>query len=157
MQVVVQPHVAGPVHFGTCSRVRSVKPAPPAALTLTMLDARSDAEVMMVRDASRQIMMQLLPMPGFLTFQGAVVGRRLTTVTLWESADAARQVMREAHHKAATARMFGGDVGSAFHSSNWTLERLGAMQVRCESCGTLRDSEAPCHCGAPPEARPAFW
>jgi hypothetical protein len=97
--------------------------------------------------------------PGFLSFQGAVVGRRLTTVTLWESREAARQVMREGNHKQASADMFGGSIGGAFHASVWGLERMGELWLRCEGCGGLRDARTAteCQCGAPVEQRPAFW
>jgi heme-degrading monooxygenase HmoA len=155
----VQPHAAGPVRFGVCTSVRSDNPAPPGAVSLTMIEARTDDEVQQIRDTSRRIMLQLRGMPGFLSFQGAVIGRRLTTVTLWESRDAQRQVMREATHKQAASDMFAGSVGAAFHGSSWTLERLGEMWMRCEGCGKLRDGRAQpdCGCGAAAGSRPAFW
>ena len=97
VQVAVQPTAVGPVRFGVCTSVRSDNPAPPGAATLTMIEARTDDEVLQIRETSRRIMLQLRGMPGFLSFQGAVIGRRLTTVTLWESREAQRQVMREAN------------------------------------------------------------
>ena len=159
LQSVVQPHAVGPIRFGVCTQVRSASQAAPGAVSLTMIEARSDEEVQGIRDASRRIMLQLPSMPGFLSFQGSVVGRRLTTVTVWESADAARQVMREANHKAASAQMFGGETGSAFHASTWTPQRLGELWVRCAGCGTLRDARTAgeCRCGAECGERPAFW
>ena len=156
---VVQPYVAGPVHFGACTQVRSASPAPPGAVSLTMIEARSDHEVQRIREISRRIMVELPGMPGFLSFQGAVVGRRLTTVTVWESPEAARQVMHEANHRQASAEMLQGQLGSAFHASTWTLARLGELCVRCPECGRLRDgrTHAACRCGAPADTRPAFW
>ena len=159
VQVIVQPYAVGPVRFGMSTSVKSPNPASPGALSLTMIDARTDDEVQQIRDVSRRIMLQLCGMPGFLSFQGAVIGRRLTTVTLWESREAQRQVMREANHKQASSDMFAGSVGAAFNSSSWTLERLGELWMRCESCGKLRDArtQAECRCGAAAEVRPAFW
>ena len=156
---VVQPHAVGPVRFGTCTRVRSASQGPPSAMSLTMIEARSDAEVQQIREISRRIMLQLPTMPGFLSFQGAVVGHRLTTVTLWESAEAARQVLHEASHREGTARMFGGELGQAFNASTWTLDRLGELRVRCPGCGRIRDGVAmpACGCGAPAGERPAYW
>jgi predicted ester cyclase/heme-degrading monooxygenase HmoA len=159
VQVQVQPYAVGPVQFGVCTSVRSESMAAPGAVSLTMIDARTDDEVQQIRDTSRQIMLQLRGMPGFLSFQGAVIGRRLTTVTLWESREAQRQVTREATHKHAAADMFAGPVGSAFHASAWTLERMGELWMRCEACGKLRDRRAQdeCLCGAAAVRRPAFW
>jgi steroid delta-isomerase-like uncharacterized protein len=150
VQVNIQPVAAGPVRFGVCTSVRSDSRAAPGAVSLTMIEARTDDEVQQIRDTSRRIMLQLRGMPGFLSFQGAVIGRRLTTVTLWESREAQRQVMREANHKQASFEMFGGSVGAAFHASSWTLEQMGELWVRCEGCGKLRDgrAQAECRCGA---------
>ena len=159
LQSVIQPHAVGPVRFGVCTQVRSERANPPGAVVLTMIEARSDEEVQRIRDFSRRIMLQLPSMPGFLSFQGAVVGRRLTTVTLWESSEAARQVMHETNHKHASAQVFGGELGSAFHTSAWTLERLGGLYVRCAGCGKLRDvgKAEVCGCGAKGGALPGFW
>jgi len=159
VQVTIQPHAAGPVRFGVCTSVKSDNPAPPGAVTLTMIEARSDEEVQQIRDVSRLIMLQLPGMPGFLSFQGAVIGRRLTTVTLWESPAAQRQVMREANHKQASEDMFCGALGAAFHASTWTLDRLGELWIRCPACGELRDGRTgeACRCGAGAAERPAFW
>ena len=160
LQVVVQPYSVGAIRFGACTQVRSESQQRPGAVVLTMIEARSDAEVQQIRDASRRIMLQLPGMPGFLSFQGTVVGRRLSTVTLWETREAARQVMREANHKQASADMFAGSVGGAFHSSSWVLERLGELWTRCSECGDLWDANVAenCRCGAKArEERVAFW
>jgi len=158
VQVAVQPTAVGPVRFGVCTSVKSDNPATPGAVTLTMIEAQTDDEVLRIRETSRRIMLQLRGMPGFLSFQGAVIGRRLTTVTLWESREAQRQIMHEANHKQASQEMFGGSVGRAFHASSWTLERLGELWSRCAACGVLRDArvQAVCRCGAEGD-RPAFW
>ncbi len=149
----------GPVRFGVCTSVRSGNPASPGAVSLTMIEAQSDDEVQQIRDVSRRIMLQLCGMPGFLSFQGTVIGRRLSTVTLWESREAQRQVMHEANHKQASHDMFSGKVGAAFHQSAWTLERLGELWVRCTACSKLWDArtQAACGCGAVAEPTPAFW
>ncbi len=160
LQVSVQPFAVGPILFGVCTQVRSESRRPPGAVVLTMIEARSDAEVQQIRDVSRRIMLQLPCMPGFLSFQGSVVGRRLSTVTLWETGEAARQVMTESNHKQAASEMFAGSVGGAFHASSWVLERLGELWVRCEGCGGLRDAkvEERCRCGVQSqEERVAFW
>jgi steroid delta-isomerase-like uncharacterized protein len=160
IQVSVQPYSVGPIRFGTCTQVRSGSRQAPGAVVLTMIEARSDEEVQQIRDTSRRIMLQLPGMPGFLSFQGTVVGRRLSTVTLWETREAARQVMREANHKQASSEMFGGVVGRAFHASTWALERSGELWVRCGQCGALRDAKVTerCRCEAETqEERVAFW
>jgi len=158
-QVIVQPQEVGPMRFGTCVQVRSNAERDPGAVALTIIQAGSDEEVQRIRETSRRIMLEVAAMPGFLSLQAAVVGRRLTTVTLWETPEAARQIMREPIHKAASAGMFGGGVGTAFHSSTWLPQRLGELWVRCLDCGALRDvrKAADCKCGAARREQPAFW
>ena len=88
------------------------------------------------------------------------MGRRLSTVTLWENRESVQQVMREANHRQASSDMFGGSIASAFHASTWVLERSGELWVRCRECGALWDAKIAekCCCGAgTQEERVAFW
>ncbi len=159
VQVIVQPREAGPMRFGTSVQVRSSAERDPGAVVLTIIQAGSDEEIQRIRETSRRIMAEVAAMPGFLSLQAAVVGRRLTTVTLWETPEAARQIMREPIHKGASAEMFGGGLGTAFHSSTWVPQRLGELWVRCLDCGALRDARkgAACRCGAARREQPVFW
>ena len=159
VQVIVQPKEAGPMRFGSCVQIRSAAERDPGAVTLTVIEARTDEEVQRIRDTSGRIMLQVAAMPGFLSLQAAIVGRRLTTVSLWETPEAARQIMGEPDHKAASADMFGGGVAGAFHFSTWVPQRLGELWVRCLDCGALRDARkgGACKCGASKREQPAFW
>jgi steroid delta-isomerase-like uncharacterized protein len=160
LQVVVQPYQVGPVTFGTCSRVRSGSTATPGAFSLTMIDARSDAEVQEIRLYSRRVMLEMPSMPGFLTFLGAVMARRLYTVSAWSSPEQANEVMLSGPHKEATAAFFKSNLGTAFHSSIWTPYRFGPRWQRCSSCDrvvAVKEETTRCQCGAAlPEAQP-FW
>ncbi len=160
LQVVVQPHQIGPVTFGVSTRVRSENSATPGAFSLTMVDARSDAEVQEIRLYSRRIMLQMPSMPGFLTFLGAVVGRRLYTVSAWSEPEQAHRIMLEGGHKEASAAFFKGNLGTAFHSSIWVPYRISPRWLRCSSCDRMvaaEEDSRTCACGAAlPELQP-FW
>jgi steroid delta-isomerase-like uncharacterized protein len=160
LQVVVQPHEAGPIRFGVSTRVRSGSTATPGAFSLTMVEARSDEEVQEIRNYSRRIMLQMPEMPGFLTFLGVVVARRLYTISAWAGPEDAERVMRNDAHKDASSELFRGQLGAAFHSSIWTPNRMSRRWVRCPSCTRMLDpksGETTCPCGAPlPEPVP-FW
>lgn len=160
LQIVVQPHQIGPITFGVSSRVRSGSTATPGAFSLTMVDGRSDEEVQEIRTYSRRIMLGMPSMPGFLSFLGAVVGRRLYTVSAWTRPDDAHRVMRDEAHKEGTAEFFRGKLGAAFHSSIWTPHHLSARWIRCPSCGRVSgsgDGESQCACGATLPEVPVFW
>jgi steroid delta-isomerase-like uncharacterized protein len=160
LQVVVQPHQAGPVSFGVSTRVRSGDIATPGGLALTMIEARTDEEVQEVRSQSRKIMMGMPPIPGFLSFTGIVVGHRLYTMSTWTEPEQAHQIMANEEHRKATATMFNENLGRAFHTSIWAPVRIGPRWQRCESCNRMIAGEEGikiCSCGAPlPEVEP-YW
>lgn len=160
LQVVVQPHQIGPVTFGVSTRVRSGSNATPGAFSLTMVDARSEEEVQEIRMYSRRIIMGMPSMPGFLSFLGAVVGRRLYTVSAWTDPESARGVMRDQAHKEASTEFHQGELGTAFHSSIWTPHHFSQRWMRCPSCGRMsaaKGDQDACACGSMlPELGP-FW
>jgi steroid delta-isomerase-like uncharacterized protein len=160
LQVVVQPQQAGPVSFGVSTRVRSGDAATPGGLALTMIEARTDEEVQEIRLQARQIMVGMPPMPGFLSFMGIVIGRRLYTLSAWTAPEHAHQVMSNEEHRKATAAMFKNNTGTAFHSSIWAPIRIGPRWRRCQSCKRMIMGEEEtriCQCGAAlPEAEP-YW
>jgi steroid delta-isomerase-like uncharacterized protein len=160
IQVVVQPHQVGPITFGTSTRVRSGSTATPKAFSLTMVDASSDEEVQEIRMYSRRIMLGMPSMPGFLSFLGAVVGRRLYTVSAWTGPEEARCLMRDQAHKEASSEFLRGKLGTAFHSSIWTPHHLSARWIRCPSCGSMtgaKEGERVCVCGSTLPELPIFW
>lgn len=160
LQVVVQPNQAGPVTFGVSTRVRSGSNAAPGGFSLTMVDARSDEEVQQIRLYSRRIMLNMPAMPGFLSFLGAVVGRRLYTVSAWTGPEDARSMMRDQAHKEASSEFHHGQLGTAFHSSIWIPHHLSERWIRCSQCGHMiatKEGERSCRCGARLPDLPVFW
>jgi steroid delta-isomerase-like uncharacterized protein len=160
VQVVVQPYQVGPITFGVSTRVRSGNTATPGAFSLTMIDAGSDEEVQEIRNYSRRIMLQMPSMPGFLTFLGAVLARRLYTVSAWTGPEEAHGILLDGAHKEASAAFFKGGLGTAFHSSIWTPYRISPRWLRCSSCDRMvgvEEDTRSCRCGATlPESQP-FW
>ncbi|HET6838078.1 MAG TPA: ester cyclase [Gemmatimonadales bacterium] len=158
LQVVVQPHQAGPVSFGVSTRVRSGNTATPGGLALTMIDARTDDEVQEIRTYARRIMLGMPSMPGFLSVSGVVVGRRLYTVSGWTTPEQAHQIMANEEHREATSAMFRENLGTGFHSSIWAPVRIGPRWRRCQSCSRmLTEEDETCACGAKlPELEP-YW
>jgi predicted ester cyclase len=160
LQVVVQPHQVGPITFGVSTRVRSASNATPGAFSLTMVDARSEEEVQEIRMYSRRIMLGMPSMPGFLSFLGAVVGRRLYTISAWTGPEEARGVMREQAHREASSEFLSGELGTAFHSSIWIPHHLSERRIRCPSCGRINaatQEQSTCGCGTVLPDLPAFW
>jgi len=160
LQVVVQPHQIGPITFGVSTCVRSGSNATPGAFSLTMVDARSDEEVQEIRMYSRRIMVGMPSMPGFLSFLGAVVGRRLYTVSAWTRPEDARCVMRDEAHKEASSEFLRGKLGTAFHGSIWTPHHFSAPWIRCPSCERMtsaKEGQSVCACGSTLPEVPVFW
>ena len=57
-------------------------------------------------ESSRKVAMEMLAMPGFISWVGAAVGDRMMTITAWESADAMTPLMKGGEHRSAVGRFF---------------------------------------------------
>jgi len=157
LDVIVQPTTIGPWTFGIASHAAADGDTRAGAFSLTVLEARSDEEVQDVRLRSREIVQSLLGAPGFLSFIGATIGRRMYTITSWETPEAARDIRSNPVHREAVGRMLGPDVAAGGQTGIWAPWHLNGVLVRCEACHKMvRDSEA-CTCGAALPAWAPFW
>ncbi len=160
LQVIVQPYSIGPFSFGNSVRAGTGRLTKPGAFSLTMIQVHSDEEVQQVRDFSRSIAAEMLNMPGFITWIGVVIANRLYTITAWEDTDGPRQLLRGGTHSEAMDRFFGPDFAAGAMTSVWKPERINAMWVRCESCGSMEDydlSNGMSQCGQPLPEPPPYW
>lgn len=123
LQVTVQPYSIGPFAFGTSTSVQTGKTTKPGAFGITSIQARSDEEVQEIRDLSRQTVVEMLPMEGFIGWVGMIIGHRMLTVTAWESPDNPRQLLRGGTHQEAMGRFFGPELAAGAWTSVWIPER----------------------------------
>jgi len=103
---------------------------------------------------------ELTKEPGFLSWVGLGIADRLYTITVWESEEAVRAVMRTSAHKDAVKRFFSGDVGAAASTGVWIPHHLNAVRVRCPACGVLIDrakADGTCACGETLPEAPEYW
>lgn len=157
MQVVVQPGAAGPFRFGTSTYVSSA-PTEPGAVSLTVLEARSPAEIAEVRDLSAATVRELMAGPGFLSWLGVVVGLRMFTITAWETPEDAAAVFRAPSHVEGMRRFFGSELAASGQTGVWAPHRLNGMWVRCADCGEMtRASAGLCASGHALPEPPAYW
>jgi steroid delta-isomerase-like uncharacterized protein len=158
LQVVVQPTTIGPFSFGTGTYVQR-SGAQPGAVSLTVLEARTAEEREEVADRSRDTALEMLAMPGFISWLGIVVGDRMYTVTAWEDADGPGRLRESPAHSAAMERFFASPgIARGGQTGVWTAQRLNGMWTRCDACGEMRqaaDGRCPA-CGAQ-VAPPAYW
>jgi hypothetical protein len=160
LRVIAQPDRAGPFEFGYSLHVGTGKRTKPGAVSLTCLQVHSDAEAAEVRTYSRQILAEMLSLPGFIAFFGGTVGHTLYTVTAWEDPDQPRQLLRGGAHKDAMRRFFGPDFAVGGATTVWAPHHLNTMWVRCERCDRMSDSSAPdgkCACGQTLPEHPPYW
>jgi steroid delta-isomerase-like uncharacterized protein len=147
LNVIVQPESVGPFSFGNAVRATSGNAAAPGALTVTVLEVRSDAEAEEVRERTRQIVGELLDAPGFISWFGATVGRRMLTLTAWESVDAVRELRMNATHQDSVRVTYGPDIGAG-GVFGVLVPTTVKTNVRCESCGKRTPPAEHCTCGA---------
>jgi steroid delta-isomerase-like uncharacterized protein len=159
LQVLVQPHSVGPFTFGNSVQVQSGKSHPPGAMAITTLHAVDDAAVQRVGEHSRQSLVEMLGMAGFIGATTGTIGRRMFTVTAWDTPDQPRQLMRGGTHKAAMQPFFAGEVATGGFTSVWVPARINPFWVRCTSCGRMSEGAEgrPCACGATLPAHPPYW
>src|SRR5581483_2545311 len=106
------------------------------------------------------ILREIAQMPGFISFVGAIVGRRMYTITAWENAETPRQVLHSGAHKEAMGRFFNQDLGIAAHTSIWIPHTMNALWVRCTRCGKqveYEKSQGVCACGEALPPPPPYW
>jgi hypothetical protein len=158
LDVIVQPSSIGPFSFGTSTYVTG-KDVEPGAISMTVLQARSDEERDEVRMLTRQIVTELLGTPGFIGWVGAVIGRRMFTFTAWETAEATAQLLDGGTHKEAMAKFFGPELASEGQTGVWAPHHLNGVWVRCAGCDQMvRPTDgAPCGCGAELPASPRWF
>lgn len=159
LQVIVQPEAIGPFEFGVVTGARR-SGHEPGAVTLTVLETGSGEDRAEVRERSRATVQELMGTPGFISWLGVVVGRRMYTITAWDSPEAVAGLGANAAHRTAMDRFFAADGGLASFGQTgiWAPHRLNGTWVRCAECGEMTRAEAGrCSAGhALPEA-PAYW
>jgi steroid delta-isomerase-like uncharacterized protein len=157
LQVIVQPVAVGPFSFGTGTYV-SKSGAEPGAVSLTVLEARSDEERQEVRDLSRDIVLELLEAPGFISWVSVIADDRMFTITAWEDVDGPAYLRESPAHTAAMERFFANPgLARGGQTGVWSPHRLNGMWVRCEACGAMtQPREGRCRCGAGVTA-PRYW
>lgn len=154
------PYEAGPFRFGYGVRAHAGNRAVPGAFSPTWIQVRSEEEREAVRDYSRQIAMEMMQMPGFISWLGNVIGDRMYTVTAWEDAESARRLLGEGTHREAMKRFFGSDFAAAGHTSVWSPHHLNAVWLRCPACGRMVNYDRAAgtyECGEPLPDRPVHW
>jgi hypothetical protein len=159
LQTVVQPYTSGPFAFGTSVSVQTGKRTRPGAVSITAIQVRSDEEVERVRAYSRQIAIEMLEMPGFISWFAATIGYWMVTVTAWESLEHPRQLMQNETHREAMQMFYGSEFSNGAMTSVWTPERI-SMAVRCQACSRMVSydrSAGKCACGELLPEHPPYW
>lgn len=150
LQTIVQPEHIGPFRFGVSNAAQSGKQMTPGALSYTSLVLRGPDERAAVSNYSRQIVPEMLQMPGFISFAGITVGHRMITLSTWESADDPKQLLRGGTHKESVSHFYGDGHYLGGVTSVWTPVRV-SYNARCGECGRMYHQNEPitqCRCGA---------
>jgi steroid delta-isomerase-like uncharacterized protein len=150
LQTIVQPYQLGPFTFGTTAAVQSGKQTTPGAISFTSLVLRDQEEQDLVRDYSRQIATEMLGMPGFISFTGIIAGRRMLTLSTWESSADPKQLLLGGTHKESMRHFFNDGHYLGGVTSVWEPVRI-SYDARCMACGKMHRQNEPitrCSCGA---------
>ena len=160
LQIVVQPHEIGPFQFGTSTAVQTGTTAAPVAFGITYLEAIDDDAAQRVRDMSRECMMELMHIPGFIGAVTAKIGQRMITMSAWSNTDAMSASVRKGAHGAAMKPFYEGTIASSGFTSVWSPARINPYWIRCTACGSMVDTSKHgrvCPCGADLPGHPPYW
>jgi steroid delta-isomerase-like uncharacterized protein len=160
LDIIVQPSSIGPFGFGTSVRASNGSTALPGAFSITNFFARNPEEVALIKESGRKIAMDMLSMPGFISFVSVVVGDCLMTITAWETRESMAPLMKQGEHRSMVSRYFTSEFGQGGMTGVWVPGRLNPRRVRCVGCDKMTPVEAPqqtCSCGAVLPDPLAYW
>lgn len=160
LDIIVQPREIGPFRFGTSIEVSTGKRDRPGAFSVTTLRVLDDDAAERVRAGSRDSLIDMLEIDGFIGATLARIGDRMVTVSAWKDAEAPRTVMREGKHSEVMRELYDGTLASAGFTTVWTLERDNGFMVRCPDCGAMTrkvQDGARCRCGTTLPLHPPYW
>ena len=147
LDVIVQPSALGPWTFGIASHATSGSDAPAGAFGLTVLEARSDEEILDVRMRTREIVTQLLDAPGFISFMGVTIGRRMHTISAWETPRPPAASAATPATARPSARMLGPRQAAWGQTGIWAPHHLNGAIVRCSECAGWSGKPRPASAG----------
>ena len=149
LQVIAQPYAVGPISFGTGATMQVGKHTKPGAFSLTSIRVRAD-EVQQLNEYSERVLAELAQMPGFISFTALFANNCGYTITAWEDAESASQMLRAGAHREAMKMFLGSDFAEGGMTSVWIPHHINALWVRCTACGRMSDydrDEGKCQCG----------
>lgn len=160
LDVIVQPSEIGPFRFGTSVAVQTGRKQAPGAFSVTQLEPLDAEAAEKIRESSRETLVSMLEMDGFIGAVTANIGERMMTITAWDNVDAPRQLMRPGPHAAASKGMMDGSLAKSGYTSVHAPVRVNPYLLRCAACGKMHrgpEPQASCGCGATLPEQPAYW
>lgn len=149
LQVIAQPYAIGPISLGTGATMQVGKHTKPGAFSLTSIRVRSD-EMQQLSEYSMPILAELARMPGFISFTTLFANNCGYTITAWEDAESASQMLRASAHREAMKVFLGSEFAEGGMTSVWIPHHINALWVRCPVCRRMSDyaqDDGKCQCG----------
>ena len=133
LNVIARPYAIGPFRFGDATAVQTGKTQKPGAFSVTYLEAADEASSQTVKDLSRDALVDMLHMDGFIGATTASFGTRMLTISAWDTPEDSRKVMSEGAHSAAMKQFYSGALSKGGFTSVWTAHRINPFFTRCDS------------------------
>jgi len=149
LRVVMQPERIGPIVCGSSRVLRTGRPIDEGAVGITELVARSEDEMVLLEELGAKVAMEMPDRPGFIGLTVSIAGRRLTTMSSWDSVRSLRQSLIGSAHGEAMRRVLQADLAEGGASSIWLHVQSNGFR-RCPSCARMRRLEGRigrCECG----------
>src|SRR5260370_21351982 len=126
LQVIAQPYAIGPISFGTGATMQVGKHTKPGAFSLTSIRVRAD-EVQQLNEYSERVVAEMAQMPGFISFTSLFANNCGYTITAWEDAESASQMLRAGAHREAIKVFFCHEFAEGGMTSVWIPHHISAL------------------------------
>jgi len=130
----------------------------PGAFSLISIRVRPD-EGQKLQELSMPVLGQLAQLPGFISWTGLFAHNCGYTITAWEDAESASQLLRPGAHREAMKVFFGSEFAEGGMTSVWIPHHINALWVRCTACRRMQyydQNNGKCQCGESLQHLP-YW
>jgi hypothetical protein len=106
--------------------------------------------VQQLNEYSERVLAEMAQMPGFISWTGLFANNCGYTITAWEDAESAGQMLRAGAPREAMKVFLGLAFAEGGMTSVWIPHHINALWVRCTACGRMSDyaqDDGKCQCG----------
>jgi ribosomal protein L37E len=120
----------------------------PGAMCLTMLELRSEQELVEATGYQVSTVRAAVGLPGFISAAFVVMGHRVYTISAWVDKQAIDALQSVGVHREAVRQFYGAEFARSGQTGTWLPGHVRRLHVRCERCGVMAPPGTDAACGS---------